>query len=74
MHKKADAQTGNETDSIKMFNLGLKGGKPSGGSPGVQPEWFYKGDGSMIAAPGGDLVLPDFALTAAKSRRSPEST
>jgi hypothetical protein len=28
MHKKADAATGNETDSIKMFNLGLKGGKP----------------------------------------------
>jgi hypothetical protein len=62
MHKKADAATGNETDSIKMFNLGLKGGKPSGEGPGVQPEWFYKGDGSIIAPPGGDLALPDFAL------------
>jgi len=62
MHKKADAATGNETDSIKMFNLGLKGGKPAAAVAGVQPEWFYKGDGSMIAAPGGDLQLPEFAL------------
>src|SRR6185436_16119039 len=62
MHKKADAATGNETDSIKMFNLGLKGGKPSDKRPGVQPEWFYKGDGSTIAAPGGPLTVPDFAL------------
>jgi hypothetical protein len=62
MHKKADAATGNETDSIKMFNLGLKGGRPSGNAPGVQPEWFYKGDGSTVAPPGGDLALPDFAL------------
>jgi hypothetical protein len=62
MHKKADAATGNETDSIKMFNLGLKGGKPSGKDPGVQPEWFYKGDGSTLAPPEGDLALPQFAL------------
>jgi len=62
MHKKTDATTGNETDSIKMFNLGLKNGKPSGKAPGVQPEWFYKGDGSTIAPPDGDIALPDFAL------------
>jgi hypothetical protein len=62
MHKKAAAATGNETDSIKMFNLGLKGGKPQGNGPGVQPEWFYKGDGSMLAPPGGDLPLPEYAL------------
>ena len=62
MHKKADAATVNETDSIKMFNLGLKGGKPADKRPGVQPEWFYKGDGSTIAAPGGGLTVPDFAL------------
>ena len=62
MHKKTDTTTGNETDSIKMFNLGLKNGKPSGKAPGVQPEWFYKGDGSTIAPPDGDIALPDFAL------------
>ena len=50
------------TDSMRMFKLGLEGGKPSVGASGVQPEWFYKGDGSTIAAPGGDLVSPGFAL------------
>jgi hypothetical protein len=62
MHRKAAAETGNESDSIKMFNLGLKGGKPRGGGPGVQPEWFFKGDGSVLVRPGGDLPLPEFAL------------
>src|SRR5687767_1215970 len=62
MHRKAEAETGNETDSIKMFNLGLKGGKPKDGGQGVQPEWFYKGDGSFLVHPGGDLPLPEFAL------------
>jgi hypothetical protein len=62
MHRKAAAETGSESDSIKMFNLGLKGGKPRGGGPGVQPEWFYKGDGSMLIRPGGDLPLPEYAL------------
>ena len=62
MHRKAAAEIGNESDSIKMFNLGLKGGKPRGGGPGVQPEWFYKGDGSMLVRPGGDLPLPEYAL------------
>jgi hypothetical protein len=61
MHKNlADAET--LTDSMRMFKMGLEGGKPTGGAPGVQPEWFYKGDGSTIAAPGGDLVSPHFAL------------
>ena len=28
----------------------------------MQPEWFYKGDGSTLAPPGADLVSPSFAL------------
>src|SRR5579871_4923617 len=32
------------TDSMKMFKLGLEGGKPAKGQAGAQPEWFYKGD------------------------------
>ena len=61
MHKNlADAQT--LTDSMRMFKMGLEGGKPKAGAQGVQPEWFYKGDGSTIAPPGGDLVSPSFAL------------
>ena len=50
------------TDSMKMFKLGIEGGKPAAGQIGVQPEWFYKGDGSTLAEPGGDLVSPSFAL------------
>ncbi len=63
MHKNlADAAT--LTDSMKMFKLGLEGGKPKDGGIGVQPEWFYKGDGSSIAAPGTALPSPSFALDA----------
>ncbi len=61
MHKNlADQAT--LTNSMRMFKMGLEGGKPKPGAPGVQPEWFYKGDGSTLVAPGGDLVSPSFAL------------
>jgi hypothetical protein len=50
------------TDSMKMFKLGLEGGKPPPDCAGVQPEWFYKGDGASIAAPGAPLTAPGFAL------------
>lgn len=50
------------TDSMKMFRLGLTGGKPGPGETGVQPEWFYKGNGNTLAAPGQALSSPSFAL------------
>ena len=50
------------TDSMRMFKLGLEGGKPRRGETGAQPEWFYKGDGSILVAPEGDLKSPSFAL------------
>lgn len=50
------------TDSMKMFRWGLEGGKPRPGRAGIQPEWFYKGDGDIVAAPGQPLVMPDFSL------------
>lgn len=50
------------TDSMKMFKLGLEGGKPATGAVGVAPEWFYKGDGSWLVPPGQPLELPAFAL------------
>lgn len=50
------------TDSMRMFLMGVEGGKPADGRPGAQPEWFYKGDGSILAAPGEALVMPTFAL------------
>ena len=50
------------TDSMRMFDWGIKGGKPSPGETGVQPEWFYKGDGSSVVPPEGELTSPPFAL------------
>jgi hypothetical protein len=50
------------TDSMRMFKMGLEGGRPAPGEAGVQPEWFYKGDGSTVAPPEGDLLMPSFAL------------
>ncbi|HEY2070149.1 MAG TPA: AraD1 family protein [Rhizomicrobium sp.] len=59
MHAKA--QSADATDSMKMFRMGLEGGKPERGA-GVQPEWFYKGDGTSIVAPEKPLPSPGFAL------------
>ena len=60
MHRAAAA--GSATDSMRMFLMGVEGGKPRDGEVGVQPEWFYKGDGSSIVAPGAAIPSPDFAL------------
>ena len=61
MHKKVSGEIETLTDSMKMFRMGLEGGKRSDGKPGVQPEWFYKGDGSILRACGQPLVMPDFS-------------
>jgi len=62
MHTKLAGAMEDLTDSMKMFKLGLEGGKPASGQIGVQPEWFYKGDGSWLVPPGYPLELPDYAL------------
>ena len=49
------------TDSMRMFMMGLEGGKPDVGAIGTQPEWFYKGDGDILVAPGAPLTAPGFA-------------
>src|ERR1700733_7992386 len=58
----AKAQSQNASDSMKMFQMGVEGGKPADGKPGVQPEWFYKGDGRSLIAPEQPLASPQFAL------------
>lgn len=60
MHAKA--HSADASDSMKMFRMGLEGGKPEGNQIGVQPEWFYKGDGRSIVAPEKPLPSPQFAL------------
>ncbi len=63
MHKKLQGEA-TLTDSMKMFRMGLEGGKPKDGEEGVQPEWFYKGNGSFVVAPGQPLISPAFAQDA----------
>lgn len=60
MHREA-AAAAHQTDSMRMFLEGLEGGKPADGGVGQQPEWFYKGDGSQLVAPGKALEMPTFA-------------
>src|SRR5262249_45918091 len=49
-----------KTDSRKMFQWGLEGGRPQAGKRGVPPEWFYKGNGTILRAHGEPLDIPDF--------------
>jgi hypothetical protein len=49
------------TDSMKMFQWGIDGGRPPEGSIGISPEWFHKGTGCMLRAHGEPLDIPSFA-------------
>ena len=60
MHKSVTPQ-GPKSDSRRMFEMGLQGGKPAPGQCGVAPEWFYKGDGRSLRGPGQPLDIPAFA-------------
>jgi hypothetical protein len=58
MHQSADEKP---TDSMQMYQWGLDGGSPAIGEIGVQPEWFYKGNGTMLKAHGETLEVPPYA-------------
>ncbi len=62
MHAAVSKVEEGATDTMKMFRMGLENGKPKAGEKGVQPEWFYKGNGLAAVAPGGALTSPSFAL------------
>jgi hypothetical protein len=49
------------TDSMRMFKLGLEGGRPEPGKIGAAPEWFYKGNGAVLRAHGESLDVPPYA-------------
>ncbi len=50
------------SNSLRLFQSGVEGGKPEPGSVGAQPEWFYKGDGDWVVPPEHPLPMPAFAL------------
>jgi hypothetical protein len=49
------------TDSMRMFRSGLEHGRAKPGQIGIAPEWFYKGVGTILRAPGEPLVVPPYA-------------
>lgn len=61
MHQQKAQDESTMTDTLRMFKWGVEGGKPGSGKVGAQPEWFYKGDGSIVVRPGADFAVPTFA-------------
>lgn len=51
-----------QTDSARMFAMGVQGGRPAAGVRGVSPEWFYKGNGHNLKGHRSELEIPAFAL------------
>jgi hypothetical protein len=49
------------TDSMKMFQWGVEAGRPEQGQIGIAPEWFYKGNGSVLQNPFSELTVPSYA-------------
>jgi len=61
MHTIAAREAGTpKTDSQRIFEMGLKGGKPKPNVRGVQPEWFYKGNGTILRGHNDYLDIPEF--------------
>ncbi|HEY9466735.1 MAG TPA: AraD1 family protein [Vicinamibacterales bacterium] len=57
MHELSEAEL---TDSMKMFRWGVERGRPAKGEVGISPEWFYKGNGTILRGHGDPLVIPRF--------------
>jgi hypothetical protein len=49
------------TDSMRMFESGIAGGRPAEGAIGAAPEWFYKGNGFILQPPFAPLTVPAHA-------------
>ncbi len=58
MHATTDEEL---TDSMRMFQSGIEGGRPAPGCIGTPPEWFYKGTGAALRAHGEPLEIPPYA-------------
>ncbi len=51
------------TDSAKLFRAGVENGKPAAGAIGVEPEWFFKGNGLDALCSGDPLIAPFHGTT-----------
>jgi hypothetical protein len=43
---------------MKMYCMGVEGGRPEAGTIGTAPEWFYKGVGTILRGHGDELDVP----------------
>jgi len=48
------------TDSMRMFEWGRQNGRPASGQIGIAPEWFFKGDGSVLRPTSAPLEVPAY--------------
>lgn len=55
-------QSGKLTDSMILYQWGAEGGRPQPGKIGIQPEWFYKGNGSVLRGHLDELIIPSYGL------------
>jgi hypothetical protein len=60
--KKEDAQDPAiaVTDSMRRFQWGVERGRPREAEIGIAPEWFYKGNGSILRGPFEALTVPPY--------------
>lgn len=49
------------SDSMRMYQWGVEGGRPAPGRVGASPEWFYKGTGTSLRAHNAPLDVPPYA-------------
>src|SRR5207253_1624965 len=61
MHQTPQGQASTQTPSMQIYQWGVEGGRPAPGEIGIQPEWFYKGCGTILRAHSEPLEVPDFA-------------
>lgn len=61
MHSVTASTAETVTDSMRMFQWGIEGGRPAEGEIGIAPEWFYKGTGAVLRAPFEPLTIPAYA-------------
>ncbi len=61
-----DPENPPKSDSMRLFEQGLAGGKPLGEEIGAMPEWFFKGTGTCLVPPGAPLSSPNFARSCAE--------
>src|ERR1019366_7633386 len=61
MHLAEAAKAEPITDSMRMFQWGVEGGRPAAGKIGIAPEWFYKGTGTVLRGPSEPLMVPAYA-------------